>query len=151
MVFLHGWPDSWFSFSRVLRLLPAEFRVYALDQRGFGDSERAVDGYAIASLATDVRAFLDAVGVERATVVGHSFGSFVARRLAIAHPERVARLVLIGSGLPALNAVTREVQERLKDLPDPVPPAFAREFQAGKVHLPVTEALFRRFILSIFY
>ena len=148
MVFLHGWPDSWFSFSRVLRLLPAQFRAYALDQRGFGDSERAVDGYAIASLATDVRAFLDAVGVERATVVGHSFGSFVARRLAIAHPERVARLVLIGSGLPALNAVTREVQERLKDLPDPVPPAFAREFQAGTVHLPVPEAFFERIIFE---
>jgi DNA helicase II / ATP-dependent DNA helicase PcrA len=50
LIFVHGWPDSWFSFSRVLGLLPERYRAYALDQRGFGDSdderqfhERAVD------------------------------------------------------------------------------------------------------------
>lgn len=148
IVFLHGWPDSWFSFSRVLTFLPARFLALALDQRGFGDSERPAGGYEIASLASDVRAFLDAVGVERATVVGHSFGSFVARQFAIACPERVARLVLIGSGLTALNPVTREVQATLRDLPDPVPAAFAREFQAGTVHLPVPEAFFERIIFE---
>ena len=78
MVFLHGWPDSWFSFSRVMPLLPPRLRLFALDQRGFGDSERPERGYGIPDLADDVVAFLDAVGVERATVVGHSYGSFVA-------------------------------------------------------------------------
>jgi pimeloyl-ACP methyl ester carboxylesterase len=148
IVFLHGWPDSWFSFSRVLERLPAQSRAFALDQRGFGDSDRPAGGYRIASFAADVRAFLDAVGIERATVVGHSFGSFVARGLAIAHPERVARLVLIGSGLGPLNPVTREVQATLRGLPDPVPAAFAREFQTGTVHLPLPEAFFERIIFE---
>ena len=148
IVFLHGWPDSWFSFSRVLALLPARYRALAPDQRGFGDSDRPAGGYEIASLAADVRAFLDAVGIERATVVGHSFGSFVARRLAVAHPECVARLVLIGTGLAALNPVTQEVQSDLQGLPDPVPAAFAREFQASTVHLPVPEAFFERIIFE---
>ena len=40
VVFVHGWPDSWFSFSRVLPLLPATLRLIALDQRGFGESDR---------------------------------------------------------------------------------------------------------------
>ena len=91
IVFLHGWPDSWFSFSRVLPLLSGHYRVLAIDQRGFGDSDRPESGYAIPDLAADVVAFLDALAIERATLVGHSFGSFVARCAAIAQPERITR------------------------------------------------------------
>jgi non-heme chloroperoxidase len=72
ILFLHGWPDSWFSFSRVLPLLPQHYHALALDQRGFGDSERPDRGYGIDDLASDAAAFLDAVAVEHATVVGHS-------------------------------------------------------------------------------
>jgi non-heme chloroperoxidase len=146
MVFLHGWPDSWFSFSRVLPLLPAGHCVYAVDQRGFGDSERPRDGYAIEEFASDVAAFLDAVGVERVTIVGHSFGSFVARRVAVAHVARVARLVLIGSGVSAVNKVTREVQAAMADLPDPVPEAFAREFQAGTAYVPLPDEFYNQLV-----
>jgi pimeloyl-ACP methyl ester carboxylesterase len=69
-----------------------------LDQRGFGDSDRPQGGYEIRDLAADVVAFLDAASIDRATIVGHSMGSFVARCVAITFPERVDRLVLIGSG-----------------------------------------------------
>jgi non-heme chloroperoxidase len=146
IVFLHGWPDSWFSFSRVLTLLPARYHAFALDQRGFGDSDRPPGGYGIDDLASDAVAFLDAVGLARATVVGHSLGSFVARRVALAHPERVARLVLIDSGLSTINPVTREVQTSVRDLADPIPVAFAREFQASTVHVPVPEPFFERVV-----
>jgi non-heme chloroperoxidase len=148
IVFLHGWPDSWFSFSRLLAFLPQHYRAFALDQRGFGDSERPAAGYGIAGLAADVRAFLDAVGIERATVVGHSFGSFVARRFALDYPERAARLVLIGSAFSVLNPVTRDVQTALRELPDPVPAAFAREFQASTAYVPLPEAFFERIIFE---
>lgn len=86
ILFLHGWPDSWFSFSRVLPLLPRHYHAFAPDQRGFGDSERPGGGYTIDDLASDGAAFLDAIAVERATVVGHSLGSFIARRVAVAFP-----------------------------------------------------------------
>jgi pimeloyl-ACP methyl ester carboxylesterase len=142
VVFLHGWPDSWFSFSRALALLPERYHAFVPDQRGFGDSDRPDGGYWIDDLATDAAAFLDAVDIGRATLVGHSMGSFVARRMAIANPERVARLVLIGSSLSAMNPVTREVQAALRDLEDPVPVQFAREFQAGTAHVPLPEAFF---------
>lgn len=146
ILFLHGWPDSWFSFSRVLPLLPPRLRAFAVDQRGFGDSDRPAAGYGIADLADDAAAFLDAVGVARATVVGHSFGTFVARRLCVAHPARVARLVLIDSAVSPANPVTRQVQASLPALEDPVPVAFAREFQQGTVYLPVPEAFFERIV-----
>jgi pimeloyl-ACP methyl ester carboxylesterase len=146
VLFLHGWPDSWFSFSRVLPLISRQHRVYAIDQRGFGDSERSETGYAIEDLASDVVAFLDAAGIERTTIVGHSFGSFVGRSVAAANPERVARLVLIGSGVSAANRVTREVQAAMADLPEPVPEAFAREFQAGTAYAPLPDEFFDRIV-----
>jgi pimeloyl-ACP methyl ester carboxylesterase len=86
------------------------------------------------------------VHLERATLVGHSFGSFVARRVAIAYPNRVARLVLIGTGLSPVNPVTREVQSTLPDLVDPVSAEFARAFQASTVHLPPPEPFFERVV-----
>ncbi len=101
IVLLHGWPDSCHSYSRVMPLIPTRYRAIAPDLRGFGDSEKPETGYTIPELAADVVALLDALGIERATVVGHSFGSFVARRVAEASPGRVSRLVLIGSGFRA--------------------------------------------------
>ena len=144
VVFLHGWPDSGFTFSLVTPLLPPGLRTFALDQRGFGDSERPAKGYRVRDFGDDVAAFLDVLGLERASVVGHSFGSFVARRFALAHPGRVDRIVLIGSALSAANAVTREVQASLSGLTDPLPIEFVREFQAGTAHLPVPQAFFER-------
>lgn len=62
VILLHGYSDSWFSFSRILPLLPDSYHVFALDQRGHGDSERPDGGYAIHGLATDVLAFMDEIG-----------------------------------------------------------------------------------------
>ncbi|MGH7267451.1 MAG: alpha/beta fold hydrolase [Candidatus Rokuibacteriota bacterium] len=146
ILFLHGWPDSWFSFSRVLPLLPERVHALAVDQRGFGDSDRPESGYGIHDLAADVVAFLDALAIERATLVGHSFGSFVARRVAIAQRERVARLVLIGTGFTPSNPVIRELQAALRGLPDPVPLEFARDFQASTAYLPLPDAFFERIV-----
>jgi pimeloyl-ACP methyl ester carboxylesterase len=146
ILFLHGWPDSWFSFSRVLALVPAQYHAFAVDHRGFGDSERPASGYSIEDLADDAAAFLEAVAVRRATVVGHSLGTFIARRLAVAHPTRVARLVLIGSGASGSNEVTRELQGSLRDLPDPVSSDFARAFQRSTVYAPVPPEFFEQIV-----
>lgn len=146
VLFLHGWPDSSFSFSRVIPFLPERYRVFVLDQRGFGDSERPPVGYGIRDFADDAAAFLDAMTIPRATVVGHSFGSFVGRRLAIAHPDRVERLVLIGTGWLGRNEVTAEVQRMMLDLPDPVSEEFARDFQASTVYSAVPGDFFERIV-----
>lgn len=146
VVLLHGWPDSCHSYSRVMPLISHRCRAIAPDLRGFGDSDKPETGYSIPDLAGDVVRLLDALGIERATVVGHSFGSFVARRVAEAYPGRVSRLVLIGSGFRAANDVTRSVLEELRTLPDPVPESFAREFQAGTIHISLSEGFFDELI-----
>lgn len=142
ILLLHGWPDSWYSYSPVLSGLAARGRVFAIDQRGFGESDRPASGYAIDDFAADAAAFLDAVGVEAAAVVGHSMGSFVARRVAQLHPGRVRRLVLIGAAVSADNPVLREVADAVRDLPDLVPADFAREFAASTLHAPIPEPFF---------
>jgi non-heme chloroperoxidase len=139
IILLHGYTDSWFSFSRVLPLLRTSCRVFALDQRGHGDSDRPASGYAMRELAADVMAFMDAKGLPQATLVGHSMGSLVAQEVAFAAPERLARLVLVGSGTTLRNEQMLEFQQAVDALHDPIPAEFAREFQVSTIHHPVPE------------
>lgn len=146
VLLLHGYSDSWFSFSPVLPLLPA-CHAFALDQRGHGNSDRPGGGYSMRDLAADAVAFMDAVGLERATVVGHSMGGFVAQQVALAAPERVERLVLISSA-PSIHAFegADELERAVGELEDPVPEDFLREFQVGTVHQPLPAAFMDRVV-----
>ena len=138
LVLLLGITDSWFSFSRLLPLLdPARYHAYAISQRGHGDSDRPESGYSMDDFASDAVSFMDAVGVARATIIGHSMGSVVARRVASTYPERVSRLVLVGSSLTFVSDLTREFRAAVQALEDPVPSEFAREFQESTLHVPV--------------
>jgi len=72
-------------------------RVICIDQRGHGRSDKPLSGYDVDRLARDLLGVLDALGVNRCAVVGWSFGGQVAFRVAAMCPDRVARLVLVGS------------------------------------------------------
>jgi pimeloyl-ACP methyl ester carboxylesterase len=133
VIMLHGYSDSSFSFSRVLPLLPPTLRVIAPDLRGHGQSDRTPGDYAMDAMARDVVALMDALNVPKATLIGHSMGSFIARRAASLAPERIARLVLVGAGPLADNEVVREMQPSVMALQDPVDPEFVREFQYGTI------------------
>jgi non-heme chloroperoxidase len=139
VILIHGITDSWFSFSRVLPGISKAHRVYALDLRGHGDSDRPASGYSPRDVAADVIAFMDALTIRRATLVGHSMGSFVAQQAALAAPERITRLVLIGSATTVRNEVTLELQQAMASLPDTVPANFAKGFQSSTVHQRVPE------------
>ena len=139
VIMLHGYTDSWFSFSSVLPLLDKKYRVYILDQRGHGDSDRPVGGYAMQQFAGDVLAFMDAMNLKQATIVGHSMGSFVAQRVASEAPERVTKLVLVASATSLRNNTVRDLQRAIDGLQDtaPVPETFARDFQMSTVFKPL--------------
>ena len=142
VLFLHGYTDSWFSYSPALERLPAGIRAIAPTQRGHGDSEKPECCYRPADFAADAVALLDELRIERATVVGHSYGSFVAQRLAIDHPERVNGLVLIGSGTTGATPAVVEFNEVVQALSDPLDPAFVREFQASTAAEPLPPEFF---------
>ena len=140
LILLHGYSDSWYSFSRLLPMLePEGYHVFAVDQRGHGCSERPVGRYTVDGFAADVDGFMDAVGIRRATLVGHSMGSQVARRVAERYPHRVSRLVLIGAVL-TLEEGTEELRAAVRALEDPVPVEFVREFQESTIHVPVPDS-----------
>jgi non-heme chloroperoxidase len=148
VVALHGVTDSWRSFQPVLPHLSADHRVFALSQRGHGQSDRPADGYSPADFAADVAAFLDVMRIERAVIVGHSMGSINAMRFALDHPSRIAGLVLAGTmpwfgSPPELLAFHRE---HIALLVDPVPEEFARAFQLSTLARPIEAALLDRFV-----
>ncbi|MGO4301361.1 alpha/beta hydrolase [Leifsonia sp. RAF41] len=96
---LHGITANHLSWQLVASALP-DTRVIAPDLRGRGRSGELPGPFTLNDLADDLAGMLDALGVERAVVAGHSMGAFVAVRFAERHPERVVRLVLVDGGLP---------------------------------------------------
>lgn len=138
MILLHGYSDSWYSFSPVMPLLESRYRLLALDQRGHGASDQPASGYALRDLARDVVAFMDELGIRRATIVGHSMGSIVAQQIGLIAPERTERLVLIGSGTEfrQMNDLVA-FSEAVNALTDPVSLEFIRGFQESTIHHPV--------------
>lgn len=146
VLLLHGYSDSWFSFSRILDLMPPELRLIIPDQRGHGDSERPANGYTPEKFAEDAVALLDVLSISAATVIGHSMGSFVAQRLALLAAKRVTRLVLAGSAASADNEVVRGLVPLVQSLTDPVDPTFVREFQSSTIYRAVPDVFFERVI-----
>lgn len=141
VLLLHGVTDSWHSFEPVLLHLPDALRAFALTQRGHGDASRPRAGYRYADFAADLEAFMDAVGLGSAVLVGHSMGRAVAQRFAIDHPERTLGLVLLGAFAgEAGNPVIVELDEIVSALADPVDEAFVREFQVSTLMQPVPPA-----------
>lgn len=93
--------SAWANWRLTIPALVPRFRVVAPDIVGFGYTERAVDSYDLDTWTGHVLGVLDALGIERAHVVGNSFGGSLALSLAIRHPGRVRRLGLMGAvGLP---------------------------------------------------
>lgn len=87
---------------KIIPLLQDRFRILTYDLRGHGYSEMPPSGYSATDMAHDLAGLLDTLGIERADIVGHSFGADTALYFAYHHPERVRNLVAIEAALPAL-------------------------------------------------
>lgn len=124
VLLLHPWAESRGCFDRLRALLPAHLHVLAPDQRGHGQAEQPATGYSLASFAADAVAFLDALGVDRAVLVGSSSGGYVAQQVAVDHPDRVSGLVLVGS--PRSLQGRPPFADEVEALTDPVDPVWVR-------------------------
>jgi len=100
LVLCHGFPDMAFGWRNQIAALAARgFRVLALDQRGYGQSDcpAAVEAYDLDALTGDLAALLDVVGVEKAIFVGHDWGGIVVWSLPLRQPDRVAGIVALNT------------------------------------------------------
>jgi pimeloyl-ACP methyl ester carboxylesterase len=95
---IHGIGDSARTWEPVLPLLAERCTVIAPDLLGHGESDKPRADYSVGGFANGMRDLMTVLGVERATIVGHSLGGGVAQQFAYQYPERVERLVLVASG-----------------------------------------------------
>ncbi|WP_375481878.1 alpha/beta fold hydrolase [uncultured Jatrophihabitans sp.] len=122
VLLLHGLASDSETWDRALEPLAARgFRVLALDLIGHGRSDKPDTSYELAELAASVKAFLDAVGVESATLCGHSWGGAIAMAVASEYPATVDALVLVSAG-----GLGREVHPLLRAAALPVAPYVLR-------------------------
>lgn len=122
LVLLHGGgpgASSWSNFGSTLEGFAEDFRVIAVDQPGFGGSDKpAVEGNYYRFAASYVVGLLDHLGLDRVHLLGNSLGGGTAMRLALTWPDRVDRLVLMGPGGLSLNLFHADPTEGVQRLMD---------------------------------
>ncbi len=128
VVFIHGFPDFWYTWRHQMEGLKDRFHVVAMDQRGYNRSDRpeGVEAYDMRLLVSDVAAVIRDTGEQSATIVGHDWGGAVAWQFAFALPQMTDRLVILN--LPHPRGLAREMATNPAQRANS---AYARAFQQG--------------------
>ena len=104
VLLLHGYPETWYGWRRVMPALAEKYTVIVPDMRGLGESSRPADGsYAKANVAADLFALLQKLGYDHVFVAGQDMGGPVAYALAAQRPEIVKKLIKIETGIPGFG------------------------------------------------
>lgn len=138
VVMIHGFPDYWYTWRDQMALLADNYKVVAIDQRGYNESDKpeGVDNYDMKLLVEDVVAVIKSLGRDKATIVGHDWGGMVSWSFAMTHPEMIDKLVIMD--LPHPNGLMRE----MKNNPDQQKNAqYARNFQAEGAEKKIMPAM----------
>lgn len=131
VVMVHGFPDYWYTWRHQMDALSGEYRLAALDLRGYNlsDKPRGIENYGMKALLGDIAAVVRAEGYERATVCGHDWGGAISWQFATAMPHLIENLIVLN--LPHLSGLTRE----LANNPDQQKAsAYTRFFQQENAH-----------------
>jgi pimeloyl-ACP methyl ester carboxylesterase len=101
VLLLHGWPQSWYCWHKIMPALSERYSIIAPDLRGLGDSSRPLDGYDKATIAEDIRKLLHAhLNIDRYNIIAHDWGGPVAFVLAATSPQQVRKLVMLDTAVP---------------------------------------------------
>ncbi|XP_055334963.1 epoxide hydrolase 4-like [Paramacrobiotus metropolitanus] len=102
MLFIHGFPDLWFGWRHQLQHFRSHFRVVAIDNRGYGESDKPTDrrAYTLPLLVRDVRSVIQQMGYEKCILVGHDWGGLISWTFAAVFPEMVDLLIVMNCPHP---------------------------------------------------
>lgn len=101
IVLLHGWPQSWRCWHKILPELSEQYSFVAPDLRGLGDSSRPLSGYDKATIAEDIRKLIhEHLGIKEYFLIAHDWGGPVAFVLASKYPDHVKKLVMLDTAVP---------------------------------------------------
>jgi pimeloyl-ACP methyl ester carboxylesterase len=105
ILLLHGWPENWYMWRRVMPALAPHFRVIAPDLRGLGWSDAPRGGYHKEQLATDILGLMDAMGLDRVRLMGHDWGGWTGFLMCLRQPERFERFIALNITPPWARVV----------------------------------------------
>jgi non-heme chloroperoxidase len=143
VILLHGFPDSWRSYEQVISYLPKSFRVFAISQRGHGNSDNPAKGYFPKDFAADLAAFIKAFKLPPAVIIGHSMGASITQQFVVKYPELVRGIVLEGAIASFDDKKDMVDYKQVVDqLKDPLDTALARGFQQSTLAKPIAEDYF---------
>jgi pimeloyl-ACP methyl ester carboxylesterase len=111
VVLLHGWPEHWYAWRRVVPLLAPHARLLLPDLRGFGWSEVPPDGYDKQTMADDLVALLDALELDRVRLLAHDWGAWIGFLACLGAPERFSAFVAVSSPPPMGRPTPRQALE----------------------------------------
>jgi pimeloyl-ACP methyl ester carboxylesterase len=103
VILLHGFPEDWYAYHRVMPVLAKQFTVVAVDLRGIGGSTPTAGGYDAANMAEDVHQLAEHLHLEHVYVVGHDIGGMVAYAFARRYPETCRGVMLLDAPVPGLE------------------------------------------------
>ena len=110
LVFLHYWGGSARTWQRMTDGLARSYRCIAYDQRGWGQSDKPLEGYGLRELVSDAASLIAALGLERYVLIGHSMGGKVAQLLASRRPVGLEALVLVAPASPSPQHIPDEAR-----------------------------------------
>nr|XP_033771161.1 epoxide hydrolase 4 [Geotrypetes seraphini] len=104
MLLLHGFPEFWYSWRHQLREFKSEYRVVALDLRGYGETDAPShwENYSLDSLILDIKDILDTLGYSKCILTGHDWGGMISWLIAICYPEIVTKLIILNFPHPTV-------------------------------------------------
>jgi pimeloyl-ACP methyl ester carboxylesterase len=103
VILLHGFPEDWYAYHRIMPLLAKQFTIVAVDLRGLGDSIPTESGYDAANMAEDIHQLADRLHLEHVYVVGHDIGGMVAYAFARRYPETSRGVMMLDAPLPGFG------------------------------------------------
>ena len=103
VVLLHGFPQTWYEWRKIMPILAERYTVIAPDIRGFGDSAKPTSGYDGRNMAEDIHQLVRQLGFERIFLVAHDMGTIVAFPYAAAYPEEVRCLAVLELTIPGFG------------------------------------------------
>lgn len=130
LLFVHGFPDFWYSWRHQMEGLSNEYKCVAMDMRGYNKSDKpeGVDNYTMDFLLADVEAVIKDLGVEKVILVGHDWGGAISWRFAMTHPEKVDKLIICNLTHPKgyMSVLANASDEQRKNTD------YARSFASSK-------------------
>lgn len=137
VVMIHGFPDFWYSWRHQMDALAEDFKVVAIDQRGYNKSDqpKGQENYDMQYLVGDVAAVIKSLGEEKAVIVGHDWGGAVAWQFAMNVPQMCDKLIILN--LPHPKGISRELATNEEQKRNS---QYARNFQKPDAHTQLTAA-----------